>query len=227
MTTGRHGIHLIWRALGCRVRCFCCNRRQFLHSAEKVLTGRSVEEVCYLLFLQTETPCRGGRECMREVFFVQRRIPASILACGWRLHSLNSVLLKAADVCLDPNYRLFTIPFFTSWQLTTSDRRQPRFNTIVAIKFFSLIFHCCGKSFISPSESQDVFGNKSTGQISGCSPAPCCSSRSLQVLSLQVYSVLPHSRAGANICGLSMFIQRFRTNHSYCRDVACQVATKS
>lgn len=42
---------------------------------------------------------------MREVFFfVQRRITASILACGWRLHSLNSALLKAADVCLDPNF---------------------------------------------------------------------------------------------------------------------------
>lgn len=141
---------------------------------------------------------------------MQRRITASILACGWRLDSLNSVLLKAADVCLDPDYRLFTIPVFTSRLLITSDRRQPRFNTItvLAIKFFILIFHCCGKSFISPSARQDVFGNRSTGRFLLVHSLHAAAPR---LVSLHVCSLLPHSRTGADVCGLPNSVHVYST----------------
>lgn len=58
-----------------------CNRRRLLHSAEKVLTA-------YLLFLQTETTCGGGRGAggaRKRCFFVHEGITANILACGRRL----------------------------------------------------------------------------------------------------------------------------------------------
>lgn len=48
------------------------NRRRFLHSAEKVLTGRSLEEVCYLFSLQTETICGGGGSAWKRCFLCTR-----------------------------------------------------------------------------------------------------------------------------------------------------------
>lgn len=60
---------------------------------------------------------------MREVFFCAEEDNSQYIGLWLELDSLNSILLKAADVCLDPNYRPFTIPFFTSWLLITSDRR--------------------------------------------------------------------------------------------------------
>lgn len=85
------------------------NRRRFLRSAEKVLTGRSLEEVCCLFSLQTGTICGGGGSAWKRCFFCAQEDNSQYI--GLWLEALNSVLLKAADACLDYNYRLSTIPF--------------------------------------------------------------------------------------------------------------------
>lgn len=153
---------------------------------------------------------------MREVFFFCAEEDNSQYIGLWLEAPLFELRFAESGRRLSrPQLSPFTIPFFTSRLLTTSDRRQPRFNTIavVAIKFFSLIFHCCGKSFISASESQDVVGNESTGRFlvvhrlhAAAHTRGLHHTAARRLVSLQVCSVLPHSRTGANICGLSKSI---------------------
>lgn len=138
-----------------------------------------------MFFLQTETTCGGGGSAQKRCFFCAQEDNSQYI--GLWSEALNSGLLKAADVCLDYNHRISTIPSSAAhnFSQTPADRRRG-----------NKVFH-----FDLLARLSRVFGNKvqnsrlCTGSV--LSPLSLQTWHSLYLCrpaSVQLCSVLPKSR---------------------------------